>query len=71
MDFISPIFCSGAVAKSVKILSLRLAANTPRVPAQKVDNIGLNLTVLALFMMKTNKINELNGLLPCLCELPF
>ena len=71
MDFISPIFCSGAVAKSVKILSLRLAANTPRVPAQKVDNIGLNLTVLALFMMKTNNINELNGLLPCLCELPF
>lgn len=40
-------------------------------PAQKVDNIGLNLTVLALFMMKTNNINELNGLFPYLCELPF
>jgi hypothetical protein len=57
MDFISPIFCSGAVAKSVKILSLRLAANTPAVPAQKIANIGINLTVLALFIIKTSTFN--------------
>ncbi len=57
MDFISPIFCSGAVAKSVKILSLRLAANTPAVPTQKIANIGINLTVLALFIIKTSTFN--------------
>tara|TARA_Y100001973_G_scaffold37085_1_gene55874 strand:- start:3052 stop:3225 length:174 start_codon:yes stop_codon:yes gene_type:complete len=57
MDFISPIFCSGAVAKSVKILSLRLAANTPAVPAQKIANIGINLTVLALFIIKASTFN--------------
>ena len=49
---------SGAVAESVKILSLRLAANTPKVPAQKIDNIGLNLTFLFLFMIK-NKYFQL------------
>ncbi len=39
--------------------------------AQIVDNIGLNLTVLACFMIKTNTFNRLNGLLATLCELPF
>nr|WP_282552311.1 hypothetical protein [Providencia rettgeri] len=62
---------SGAVAESVKILSLRLAANTSTVPAQEVDNIGLNLTALAFFMIKANIFNGLNGLFAALCELPF
>ncbi|EOM4663240.1 MULTISPECIES: hypothetical protein, partial [Enterobacteriaceae] len=59
------------VAESVKILSLRLAANTSTVPAQEVDNIGLNLTALAFFMIKSNIFNGLNGLFAALCELPF
>ena len=67
----SRLIWSGAVAESVKILSLRLAANTPTVPAQKVDNIGLNLTVLAFVMIKINIFNELNGLFDAVCELPF
>lgn len=56
---------------SVKILSLRLAANTPTVPAQKVDNIGLNLTFLAVFVVKANIFSGLKCFNPTLYELPF
>lgn len=62
---------SGAVAKSIKIISLRLAANTPTVPAQKIDNIELNLTVLVFVVINTNIFNGLGGLFAALYELPF
>lgn len=56
-----------SVAESVKMLSLRLAANIPTVPAQKIDNIWLNLTVLVFVMIKANFFNELNGFSATLC----
>lgn len=42
------------MAERLKELSLRLVANIPTEPTQKINNIQINLTIFNFFMKKGN-----------------